>query len=153
MIAKASARPAWATDPGPNPDGAALRPWKIQHALRVPYHFAIIYTTARASRLTNMPDRADGGLTARHIAAGDILLFEGACEPNDGDITMVEVAPKEWLARIYRRTPSGPEYHPDAPGFPILRGQYRTWGVLVGVVRDYAREDDDVAEDGKEATR
>ena len=153
MIAKPFAWPTWANDPGPNPDGAALRPWKISRSLCVPYHFAIISTTARESRLTNLPDRADGGLTGRHIAAGDILLFDGSRETNDGDVTMVEVAPKEWVARIYRRTPSGPEYHPDAPGFTVLRGQYRTWGVLVGVVRDYAREDDDVAEDGKEATR
>ena len=145
MIAKPSTMPAWANDPGPNPDGASLRPWKIQRSLCVPYHFAIIYTTARASRLTNMPDRADGGLTGRHIAAGDILLFDGSREPNDGDITMVEAAPKEWVARIYRRTPSGPEYHPDASGFTVLRGQYKTYGVLVGVVRDYCGDCDEEA--------
>lgn len=137
---------SWMADPGPNPPGESLRPWKISHSLIKPYHFAFIYTTHDNARITDMSDRADGGLIGRHIEPGDILLFDGSREAGEGEIAMVEVAPGRWVARILRQGERGREYHPDAggdPAYPPLRGVYRTYGVLAAILRDFDLGDDE----------
>ncbi len=48
----------------------------------------------------------------------------------------------DYIARIYRATPSGPKFHPAAPNFPILWGPRRICGEVVGVVRDYRGEEE-----------
>jgi len=141
------------SDPGPAKPGRALTVWKVVVQLIEPYYLGVFFRTQRERHLTNMPDRADGGLTGRHIAAGDILLFDlTKTAPDDGAIVYVRDDDGTDLARVLRRTPTGVEFHPAAPGYPVLTGARQVYGTLAGVVRAYDCEEDDAAEGDEAAT-
>jgi len=135
------------SNPGPAKPGQSLTPWKVVVQLIEPYYLGVFFRTQRERHLTELRERADGGLIDRHIEAGDILIFDlTKTAPDDGAIVFVRDDDGTALARVLRRTPTGVEFHPAAPGYPVLTGARQVYGTLAGVVRAYDREDADAAE-------
>jgi hypothetical protein len=114
---------------------ASLTFERVSIRIDPPYYLAVVLKSSghylnTHSRLT------DDSLGGRHILPGDLLIFDyDRTTPEDGVIMLVQDG-AEYVARVCRVLADGRvEFHPAAPGYPILNGERRISGTLAAVVR------------------
>ena len=120
--------------------GPTLTMESLQTRLLPPYQVALVLRypgedSSQGERLMAGPDLADDSLVGRAILPGDLLIFDRLrTDPRDGAIVLLQHG-KESVTRIYRATPSGPEFHAAGGDHPPIVGEQRICGTLIAVVR------------------
>lgn len=117
--------------PPPTPP---LRFRELTRRLRPPYTHQIVLDGA-SDRIYAAGELADGSMVGRHILPGDLLFFDAArTAPVEGAIVNVNDG-EGFVPRVVRRDGDFVAFHPAAPGYPILGGERRIGGTLVGLIR------------------
>jgi hypothetical protein len=120
--------------------GPTLTMESLQTRLLPPYQVALVLRypgedTSGGERLMAGPAMADDSLVGRAILPGDLLIFDRLrTDPRDGAIVLIRHDDAS-ITRIYRATPTGPEFHAAGGDYPPTVGAQRILGTLVAVVR------------------
>lgn len=107
---------------------------------------------SRLNRLIAARSLCDDSMGGADILPGDFLIYDGdRTTPTDGAIMWIQDG-KDFLPRIARVAGDVVEYHPAAPGYPVLSGERKVWGTVAALVRVYgalATAPEDDAEGGE----